>query len=103
MAHSNLSADLVVPQMYMYALRVVQQTEKKLDVVLDTAKHWINSGDSSCNCYLCPSSPGDIVISVSLPGSTNQCSGLRSRLGSAGKARPFFFSAIDFLAQVHKV
>ena len=43
MAHSNLSADLVPP--LMYALRVVQQVERKLGVVLDTTKHWINRGD----------------------------------------------------------
>lgn len=45
MAHSNLSADLVAP--LMYALQVVQQAEKKLGDVLDTTKHWINSGDRS--------------------------------------------------------
>ena len=39
----------------MYALRVVQQAEMKLGDVLDTTKHWINSGDSSCNCHLYPS------------------------------------------------
>ena len=53
MAHSNLSADLVAP--LMYALQVVQQAERKLGVVLDTTKHRINSGDSSCNCHLYPS------------------------------------------------
>ena len=49
MVHSNLSADLVAP--LMYALRVVQQAERKLGAVLDTTKHWINRGDSSCNCH----------------------------------------------------
>ena len=39
MAHSNLSADLTPP--LMYALRVVQQAERKLGAVLDTMKHWI--------------------------------------------------------------
>jgi hypothetical protein len=53
MAHSTLSADLVAP--LMYALRVVQQAERKLGDVLDTTKHWINSGDSSCNWHLYPS------------------------------------------------
>ena len=39
----------------MYALRVAQQAERKLVDALDTTKHWINSGDSSCNCHLYPS------------------------------------------------
>ena len=68
-AHSNLSADLVAP--LMYALRVVQQAERKLDAVLDTTKHWINSGDRSCNCHLYPSDfPRRHGPSLSHPGST---------------------------------
>ena len=72
MAHSNLSADLVAP--LMYALRVFQQAERKLGAVLDTTKHWTNSGDNSCNCHLYPSDLNPQatwpLLSLSHPGST---------------------------------
>ena len=54
MIHSNLADTLVAP--LMYALRIVEQSERQLGRALDTTKLWINSGKESCTCHLYPSS-----------------------------------------------
>ena len=52
MIHSNLADTLVAP--LMYALRIVEQSERQLGRALDTTKLWINSGKESCTCHLYP-------------------------------------------------
>ena len=52
--HSNLADTLVAP--LMYALPIVEQSERQLSRALDTTKLWINSGKESRICHLYPSS-----------------------------------------------
>ena len=54
MEHSNLAETLVAP--LMYALQIVEHSERQLGRALDTTKLWINSGKESCTYHLYPSS-----------------------------------------------
>ena len=79
---------------------VSEDTEERLkvgDTGLDPPKNLIGSQPVAVSSCCHPEF--DIACHVN---TVHQGSGLRSRLGSAGKICRFFI-AIDFLAQVHKV